>query len=60
MNILNVGYDSTNYYLIECKVGKLMVDCGWPGTLPKFTAELKRKGISLRECFENGRVDLKA
>lgn len=49
MNIINVGYDSTNYYLIECKAGKLMVDCGWPGTLPKFTAALKRKGISLKE-----------
>src|SRR5215211_4230190 len=49
MNIINVGYDSTNYYLIECNAGKLMVDCGWPGTLPKFTAELKRKGISFQE-----------
>ena len=49
MNIVNVGYDSTNYYLIEAKGGKLLVDCGWPGTLPKFRAELKRKGISLEE-----------
>jgi endoribonuclease LACTB2 len=49
MNIVNVGYDSTNYYLIETKNGKLLVDCGWPGTLPKFNAELKRKGISLKE-----------
>jgi glyoxylase-like metal-dependent hydrolase (beta-lactamase superfamily II) len=49
MNIVNVGYDSTNHYIIEAKSGKLLVDCGWPGTLPKFTAELKRKGISLKE-----------
>jgi glyoxylase-like metal-dependent hydrolase (beta-lactamase superfamily II) len=49
MNIVNVGYDSTNYYLIECKGGKLLVDCGWPGTLPKLMAELKRKGISFKE-----------
>lgn len=49
MNIVNVGYDSTNYYIIEAKSGKLLVDCGWPGTLPKFTAELKRKGISISE-----------
>jgi len=34
MNIVNVGYDSTNYYAIEFKAGKLLVDCGWPGTLP--------------------------
>jgi glyoxylase-like metal-dependent hydrolase (beta-lactamase superfamily II) len=49
MNVINVGYDSTNYYLIEFQGSKLMVDCGWPGTLPKFMAELKRKGISIKE-----------
>lgn len=49
MNIVNVGYDSTNYYLLEAKGGKLLIDCGWPGTLPKLMAELKRKGISASE-----------
>jgi glyoxylase-like metal-dependent hydrolase (beta-lactamase superfamily II) len=49
MNIVNVGYDSTNYYLLEIKDGKLLIDCGWPGTLPKFMAELKRKGVSINE-----------
>lgn len=49
MNIVNVGYDSTNYYLLEAKNGKLLIDCGWPGTLPKFMAELKRKGVSVKE-----------
>ena len=49
MNIVNVGYGSTNYYIVEAKSGKLLVDCGWPGTLPKFMAELKRKGISFKE-----------
>ena len=49
MNIVNVGYDSTNYYLIDCRSGKLLVDCGWPGTLPKLSAALKRKGIPLSE-----------
>jgi glyoxylase-like metal-dependent hydrolase (beta-lactamase superfamily II) len=49
MNIVNVGYDSTNYYLLEIKGGKLLIDCGWPGTLPKFIAELKRKGVSIKE-----------
>jgi glyoxylase-like metal-dependent hydrolase (beta-lactamase superfamily II) len=49
MNIVNVGYDSTNYYLLETKSGKLLIDCGWPGTLPKFMAELKRKGVSIQE-----------
>ena len=49
MNIINVGYQSTNYYLIDIKGGKLLVDCGWPGTLPQFSAELKRKGVSLQD-----------
>jgi len=49
MNIVDVGYQSTNYYAIQTKDGKLLVDCGWPGTLPQFTGALKRKGISLNE-----------
>ncbi len=49
MNIINVGYHSTNYYAIETKAGKLLVDCGWSGTLPQFTAELKRKGVAPTE-----------
>jgi endoribonuclease LACTB2 len=49
MNIVNVGYASTNYYAIDIKGGKLLLDCGWPGTLPQFTKVLQRKGISLSE-----------
>ena len=49
MNIVNVGYLSTNYYAIDIKGGKLLVDCGWPGTLPQFLAELKRKGLALQD-----------
>ena len=49
MNIINVGYDSTNYYIVDSKVTKLLIDCGWPGTLPRFMAQLKRKGISIGE-----------
>src|SRR5512142_1401311 len=49
MNIVNVGYDSTNYYLLDPKGGKLLIDCGWPGTLPKLVAQLRRKGISISE-----------
>lgn len=49
MNIINVGYQSTNYYLINIKVGKFLVDCGWPGTLPQFSTELKRKSVSVQD-----------
>jgi endoribonuclease LACTB2 len=49
MNIVNVGYASTNYYIIESNREKLLVDCGWPGTLPKLMAVLKCKGIPFKE-----------
>jgi glyoxylase-like metal-dependent hydrolase (beta-lactamase superfamily II) len=48
MNIVNVGYDSTNYYVIEQNRTCLLVDVGWPGTLPKLQASLKRKGLALK------------
>src|SRR5512145_3107781 len=47
MNIVNVGYASTNYYAIDIQNGKLLVDCGWPGTLSQFTSVLQRKGTTL-------------
>lgn len=47
MNIVNVGYASTNYYAIEIPQGKLLVDCGWPGTLLQFKKVLQRKGVDL-------------
>lgn len=49
MNIVNVGYDSTNYYLLDFDGGKFLIDCGWPGTLPELKSGLKRKGISIPE-----------
>lgn len=49
MNIVNVGYDSTNYYVIEQGHQRLLVDVGWPGTLPKFRASLKRKGLTIED-----------
>ncbi|HEY3312174.1 MAG TPA: MBL fold metallo-hydrolase [Anaerolineales bacterium] len=49
MNILNVGYDSANYYLLEPEKTGLLVDTGWPGSLPRFAATLKRKGLGLQQ-----------
>ncbi len=49
MNIVNVGYQSTNYYAIDIKQGKLLIDCGWPGTLPQFIKVLQRKSMALNE-----------
>jgi glyoxylase-like metal-dependent hydrolase (beta-lactamase superfamily II) len=47
MHIVNVGYDSTNYYVLTAHHSQLLIDVGWPGTLPKLRANLKRKGIAL-------------
>jgi endoribonuclease LACTB2 len=47
VNIVNVGYDSTNYYVIDGGKGRLLVDVGWPGTMGKLAAMLKRKGTGL-------------
>jgi len=49
-NIVNVGCDSTNYYVIEGSPGAgLLVDCGWPGTMGKLKNQLRRKGIEFNE-----------
>lgn len=47
MNIVNVGYDSTNYYVLGPDRARLLLDIGWPGTLAKLLATLKRKNIAL-------------
>ena len=49
MNIVNVGYDSTNYYVVEQNRRRLLIDVGWPGSLPKLSASLRRKGIALAD-----------
>jgi glyoxylase-like metal-dependent hydrolase (beta-lactamase superfamily II) len=48
VNIANVGYDSTNYYVIAGpQKTTLLVDVGFPGTLPKLQHECKRMGVDL-------------
>ena len=49
MNIVNVGYDSTHYYVIGQGRHRLLIDAGFPRTLPKLLANLKRMDIELRE-----------
>lgn len=49
MNIVSVGYDSTNYYVLADSSPKLLVDVGWPGTLPKLQHACKRMSIQLQD-----------
>jgi ribonuclease/clavin/mitogillin len=45
--IVNVGYASTNYYAIATGRSHLLIDVGWPGTLPKLRHTLQRASIAL-------------
>jgi endoribonuclease LACTB2 len=47
--IVNVGYHSTNYWVVSAGTSRLLVDIGWPGTLEAMKANLKRMGIPIRE-----------
>jgi glyoxylase-like metal-dependent hydrolase (beta-lactamase superfamily II) len=48
-SVVNVGYDSTNYYVIAgSHSAGLLVDCGWPGTMGKLKNQLRRKGIEFK------------
>ena len=49
MNIVNVGYDSTNYYVLAESSPRLLIDVGWPGTLPRLQHTCKRMGIQLTD-----------
>ncbi len=47
MNIVNVGYRSTNFYVLADTTPKLLVDAGWPGTLSTMEHTCSRMGIKL-------------
>jgi len=49
VTVVNVGYRSTNYWVVSVGASRLLVDLGWPGTMGKMRANLDRMGIPLRE-----------
>ena len=49
MTIVNVGYRSTNFYVVSAGRSRLLVDLGWPGTFDTLRANLARKGVPLSE-----------
>src|SRR5262245_57611187 len=49
VTIVNVGYRSTNYWVVSAGTSRLLVDIGWPGTLGTMKANLQRTGVPLRE-----------
>ena len=49
MNIIHVEYSSTNYYLLDNGKVRLLIDAGWPGTLPKFTHILRMRDLRIED-----------
>ncbi len=49
ITIVNVGYRSTNYWVVSLGPARLLVDLGYPGTMGMMRANLKRMGIPLPE-----------
>lgn len=47
--VVNVGYRSTNFYVVSAGRSRLLVDLGWPGTFATLRAELDRKDVPLAE-----------
>ena len=49
MNIVNVGYRSTNYYVLVDSAPRLLIDAGWPDTLGAMQHECTRMGVRLAD-----------
>jgi ribonuclease/clavin/mitogillin len=49
ITIVNVGYRSTNYWVVSAGRSRLLVDVGWPGTLGLMKANLRRMDVPLGE-----------
>ena len=49
ITIVNVGYRSTNYWVVSADKKRLIIDLGWPGTMGIMRANLKRMDVPLDE-----------
>lgn len=49
VTIVNVGYRSTNYWVISAGTSRLLVDLGWPGTMGWMRANLDRMDVPIEE-----------
>jgi glyoxylase-like metal-dependent hydrolase (beta-lactamase superfamily II) len=49
ITIVNIGYLSTNYWVVSAGRRRLLVDLGYPGTLGKMRQRLKQMDIPLQE-----------
>lgn len=49
VTIVNVGYRSTNYWVVGTGTSRLLVDIGWPGSMALMRSNLQRKGVPMSE-----------
>jgi glyoxylase-like metal-dependent hydrolase (beta-lactamase superfamily II) len=49
LTIVNVGYRSTNYWVVSAGRSRLLVDLGYPGTMGTMRANLERMDVPLAE-----------
>lgn len=49
MKIFNVGYKSSNYYLIDAGQYCLAIDVGWPGTINDYGRQLRPTGKRVQD-----------
>lgn len=47
--VVNVGYRSTNYWVVSAGTSRLLVDLGFPGTIGALSASLARRGVPIDE-----------
>jgi glyoxylase-like metal-dependent hydrolase (beta-lactamase superfamily II) len=49
VTIVNVGYRSTNFWVVSAGTSRLLVDLGYPGTMGTLRANLNRMGVPFGE-----------
>ncbi|MEZ4641902.1 MAG: MBL fold metallo-hydrolase [Chloroflexota bacterium] len=49
ITIVNVGYRSTNYWIISAGTSRLLLDIGWPGSMGQMQANLSRMDVPLQQ-----------
>jgi endoribonuclease LACTB2 len=49
ITVVNVGYRSTNFWVVSAGTSRLLVDLGWPGMVGPLLTNLKRLGIPIQE-----------
>lgn len=49
ITVVNVGYRSTNFWVVSAGASRLLVDLGWPGTMGRLRANLSRMNVPLNQ-----------